>query len=492
MSLADSDRQDVNLRHAVTSPSVGKKTSDWLSAPVLLGMLRISDLMLIIIAGAAAYVTRFGTLAIEPLAVYANLCALLLAANVFQYFKIYEFNILSQVFNQSRRILAGWTVVMLMLLAIGFMTKTSWEASRIWIGTWYLYGVVLLVGSRFLLKWQIRRWRKHGYLNRNLVVVGAGENGQRFVEHLRRNESDSGVRLLGLFDDRKGRVPDYIGGYPVLGTIDELLYFARERQIHQIVIALPWDAETRLLSWIKKLKSLPVDIKLCPDMIGFHLPDRRISHIGGIPMLNVLDKPLSGWDFVVKELEDKFLSSVILLLIAPLMLAIAAAVKLDSKGPVFFKQKRYGLNNEVINVLKFRSMYVETGQDGSNVQQAQKKDPRITRVGEFIRKTSLDELPQFINVLMGEMSIVGPRPHAVSHNEQYARLIDEYVARHRVKPGITGWAQVNGLRGETDTIEKMEQRVRHDLYYIENWSLFFDVRIIFKTLFVGFVNENAY
>jgi Undecaprenyl-phosphate glucose phosphotransferase len=208
-------------------------------------------------------------------------------------------------------------------------------------------------------------------------------------------------------------------------------------------------------------------------------------------MLNVFEKPLAGWNYIVKILEDRVLAAGILVLIMPLLLLLAGLIKLDSRGPVLFRQKRYGFNNEVIDVFKFRSMYIDRCEDRSVVQ-ATKHDPRVTRIGRILRRTSLDELPQFLNVLMGSMSIVGPRPHAVAHNEQYSRLIDEYLARHRVKPGITGWAQVNGLRGETETLEKMEQRVRYDLYYIENWSLLFDIRIILRTLFVGFSHPNAY
>jgi Undecaprenyl-phosphate glucose phosphotransferase len=208
-------------------------------------------------------------------------------------------------------------------------------------------------------------------------------------------------------------------------------------------------------------------------------------------MLNVFEKPLAGWNYIVKILEDRVLAAGILVLIMPLLLLLAGLIKHDSRGPVLFRQKRYGFNNEVIDVFKFRSMYIDRCEDRSVVQ-ATKHDPRVTRIGRILRRTSLDELPQFLNVLMGSMSIVGPRPHAVAHNEQYSRLIDEYLARHRVKPGITGWAQVNGLRGDTETLEKMEQRVRYDLYYIENWSLLFDIRIILRTLFVGFTHPNAY
>jgi Undecaprenyl-phosphate glucose phosphotransferase len=208
-------------------------------------------------------------------------------------------------------------------------------------------------------------------------------------------------------------------------------------------------------------------------------------------MLNVFEKPLAGWNYIVKIIEDRVLAAGILVLIMPLLLLLSALIKLDSRGPVLFRQKRYGFNNEVIEVFKFRTMYVDRCED-QLVAQATKYDPRVTRVGRILRRTSLDELPQFLNVLSGTMSIVGPRPHAVAHNEQYSRLIDEYLARHRVKPGITGWAQVNGLRGETETLDKMEQRVRYDLYYIENWSLLFDIRIILRTLFVGFSHPNAY
>jgi Undecaprenyl-phosphate glucose phosphotransferase len=221
------------------------------------------------------------------------------------------------------------------------------------------------------------------------------------------------------------------------------------------------------------------------------LPVRRFLPLAGVPMLAVLERPLSGWNFVLKALEDRVLAAILIVLFAPILLLIAVAIKLDSRGPVFFRQKRYGFNNNPITVYKFRSMHVGAASDDS-VQQARRNDPRVTRVGAILRRTSLDELPQLFNVFSGEMSLVGPRPHAVVHNEQYAKIIDDYLSRHRVKPGITGWAQVNGLRGETDTPEKMARRVQFDLYYIDNWSLLFDVKILMLTPFLGFVNKNAY
>jgi putative colanic acid biosynthesis UDP-glucose lipid carrier transferase len=220
---------------------------------------------------------------------------------------------------------------------------------------------------------------------------------------------------------------------------------------------------------------------------------RRVTLVNGVPLLDLLQKPFSRWGYLVKALEDYVLGTLLLIPAAPLMLMIAIVVRLDSPGPVLFRQERYGFNNRTIEILKFRTMRAERDDEGQGqALQARRGDPRLTRVGRWLRRTSLDELPQLLNVLRGDMSIVGPRPHMVAHNEQYANLIDTYLGRHRVKPGITGWAQVNGLRGETDTLAKMEGRIQHDLYYIENWSLGFDLQILARTLLVGFVHRNAY
>jgi Undecaprenyl-phosphate glucose phosphotransferase len=466
---------------------------DWVSPAVVVGLLRLADAAVVLLAAIAAYLTRFHTFEeFGTLEVYAGVLAVLLATNIFQLAGLYAFPQMTNLFLQSGRILLAWAAVTLSLLALGFMTKAPLvDTSRLWVGLWFVYGFFGLFTARLVLKHQIQRWQAGGRLTRNLVIVGAGEHGQRLIEHLGRH-GDTAERVIAVFDDRRERVPSSIDGLPVLGGVDDLLVFARQNAIDQVIVALPWDAENRLLALMKKLRSLPVDVRLCPDMIGFHLPHRQVTHVGGVPMLNVFEKPLAGWNYIVKSFEDRVLAAMILVLILPLVVLISLLIKLDSRGPVLFRQKRYGFNNELIDVLKFRTMYVDRSENGSQVAQATRHDPRVTRVGRILRRTSLDELPQFINVLMGTMSIVGPRPHAVAHNEQYARLIDEYLARHRVKPGITGWAQVNGLRGETETLEKMEQRVRYDLYYIENWSLLFDIRIILRTMFVGFSHPNAY
>jgi Undecaprenyl-phosphate glucose phosphotransferase len=469
--------------------------SDWLSPSVVVGLLRVADGAVVLLAASAAWISRFYDDPTKDLGVeaYATVLAVVLTIHILQAAGLYSFNQLTNLSGQVGRLLLAWAAVMLSLLALGFMTKMNREIaeiSRLWVGLWFVYGFFGLFTVRLVLKHRIKRWQAGGRLTRNLVVVGAGEHGQRLIEHLTRHGA-AAERIIGVFDDRHGRVPDYVCGFPVLGSINDLLTFARSNPIDEVIVALPWDAENRLLAWMKKLRSLPVDVRLCPDMIGFHLPHRQVTHVGGVPMLNVFEKPLAGWNYIVKSMEDRLLAAAILVLIMPLLLLLCALIKLDSRGPVLFRQKRYGFNNEVIEVFKFRSMYVDRGEDRA-VTQATRHDPRVTRIGRLLRRTSLDELPQFINVLKGTMSIVGPRPHAVAHNEQYSRLIDEYLARHRVKPGITGWAQVNGLRGETETLEKMEQRVRYDLYYIENWSLLFDIRIILRTLCVGFSHPNAY
>jgi Undecaprenyl-phosphate glucose phosphotransferase len=466
---------------------------EWLSPTVVVGMLRAVEAVIVFLAAILGYLTRYPALEnFGTLELYAGVLAVLLTTNIFQIAGLYSFPGLTNLFVQSGRLLMAWAAVILSLLALGFMTKVPLvDTSRLWVGLWFVYGFFGLFTARLILKHRIQGWQRAGLLTRNIVILGAGPHGERLVDHFDRHVG-SAERLVGLYDDRGGeRVPSEIGGYPVLGNLDALLDYVRKNPVDQVVVALPWDAEDRLLACMKKLRSLPVNVRLCPDMIGFHLPHRDVSHLGGVPLLNVFERPLAGWSYIVKAMEDRVLAAAILVLIAPLFGLIALAIKLDSRGPVLFRQKRFGFNNEVIEVFKFRTMFVEQCQP-LDARQATRNDPRVTRIGRFLRKTSLDELPQFINVLKGTMSIVGPRPHPISLNDQYARLIDEYLARHRVKPGITGWAQVNGLRGETETIDKMEARVRYDLYYIENWSLLFDLRIIVRTLFVGFHHPNAY
>ena len=275
-----------------------------------------------------------------------------------------------------------------------------------------------------------------------------------------------------------------------MGNVEKGVELARSGEFDIVYIALPLAAQSRIDSILRILGDTTVDVHLVPDFFIYNLMNARLTNVGTMQTISVYESPMSGLSSVTKRLEDILVASLILVGIAIPMLIIALLIKMDSSGPVFFKQKRYGLSGKAINVWKFRSMTV--ADNGPVVKQATKGDARITKLGGILRKTSLDELPQFINVLQGQMSIVGPRPHAVAHNEQYRALVDFYMMRHKVKPGITGWAQINGWRGETDTLEKMEKRVEFDLQYIRDWSVLLDLKIIFLTLFKGFVNKNAY
>jgi len=311
-----------------------------------------------------------------------------------------------------------------------------------------------------------------------------------------RRQKDTGVEIIGLFDDRGDeRTGPDAAGERKLGSVDDLVEFGRRTRVDLVIFSLPISAENRILQMLKTLWVLPVDIRLAAHSNKLQFRPRSYSYIGQVPVLDVADRPIADWDVVMKWLFDKVIGGLALLCALPVMAAVALAIKLDSKGPVFFKQKRYGFNNDLIEVYKFRSMYTDMS-DTAAAKLVTKDDPRVTRVGRFIRKTSLDELPQLINVVFkGNLSLVGPRPHAVSAKAEsrlYDEAVDGYFARHRVKPGITGWAQINGWRGETDTQEKIQKRVEHDLFYIENWSVIFDLMILLKTPFALLKTENAY
>ncbi|SFG94996.1 undecaprenyl-phosphate glucose phosphotransferase, partial [Methylobacterium gossipiicola] len=308
-------------------------------------------------------------------------------------------------------------------------------------------------------------------------------------------QPDSGIRIVGVFDDRGDQRSDaVVAGYPKLGTVDDLVAYARATRLDLIVFTIPVTAEDRILQMLAKLWVLPIDIRLSAQASKLRLRPRAYSYLGSVPVLDVFDRPMADWDIIAKSVFDRIVGLAMLVALAPVMLVIAAAVGLTSKGPILFRQKRYGFNNEMIEVYKFRSMYVDQG-DPTASKLVTRSDPRVTPVGRFIRRTSLDELPQLFNVIKGELSLVGPRPHALqakAANTLYDQVVDGYFARHKVKPGITGWAQVNGWRGETDTSDKIQRRVEHDLHYIENWSVLFDIRIMLATPLSLIRTTNAY
>jgi Undecaprenyl-phosphate glucose phosphotransferase len=391
-------------------------------------------------------------------------------------------------------LLLVWSGTFALMSLAGFFLKVSTDFSRVWFGGWFVSGLVVFIAVRLVVARQVRRWARNGVMERRAVIVGGGKAAEALIRSIEKQPYND-IRICGIFDDRDDtRSPPVVAGYPKLGTIAELTTFARIARIDMLIVSLPISAEKRVLSMLKKLWVLPVDIRLSAHSAELHFRPRAYSYIGAVPMLDIFDKPINDWDKVAKRAFDIVFSLIGIVAFSPVMLLTAIAIKLDSNGPVLFRQKRHGFNNEVIEVYKFRSMYADRS-DPTAKKAVTKNDPRVTRVGRFIRKTSIDELPQFFNALFGSLSLVGPRPHAVaaqSHNLLYTEVVDGYFARHRVKPGVTGWAQINGWRGEMDTDEKIRKRTELDLFYIENWSLWLDLRILLLTPIRLLDTENAY
>ena len=464
---------------------------------VLAGTVRMIEFALTALVGFVVYVAYVVPVdGFEWHYVAAILGVAVLAMLAFQAADIYQVQAFRGYEKQYFRLASAWSVVFLITIGMTFFAKIGDQFSRVWLGSFHVAGLLVLIGFRRALFLMVRHWTRQGRLDRRTIVVGADERGDALIKTLA-VQRDSDVRVVGVFDDRGDeRAPLTVGNGQKLGTVDDLVEFARKTRIDLVIFSLPISAEGRILQMLKKLWVLPVDIRLAAHSNKLRFRPRAYSYIGSVPVLDVFDKPITDWDVVMKWLFDRIVGSLMLLAAAPVMLIVALAIKLDSRGPVLFKQKRYGFNNELIEVYKFRSMYVDQC-DATASRLVAKGDPRVTRVGRFIRKTSLDELPQLFNVVFkGNLSLVGPRPHAIhakAENRLYDEAVDGYFARHRVKPGITGWAQVNGWRGETETHEKIQRRVEHDLHYIENWSVLFDLYILAATpLALLTKTENAY
>lgn len=385
--------------------------------------------------------------------------------------------------------LLSWAVAVAVVLLVMFFSKTGAVYSRISIGSWMLFASISLVTWRSIFSVFLSRIRKKGRNSRSVAIFGMSEAGVRLAQEINYRK-ELGYRVDAFYDDRAAERLDSPFMDKLVGGVEQGVLAAKSNQYDTIFIALPMKAESRIKDILYRLGDTTADVQLIPNFFMFSMMQTTMSHVGNIQTLSVYNNPMSGGAAALKRFEDIVLSSLILLIIAVPMLAIAIGVKLSSKGPVIFKQDRYGLNGKRIKMWKFRSMTVTENKD--IVTQATKNDARITKFGAFLRRTSLDELPQFINVLKGDMSVIGPRPHAVSHNEEYRKMVDFYMLRHKVKPGITGWAQVNGWRGETETLEKMKMRIEYDLDYIRNWSLWMDFKILLLTLLRGFVHKNAY
>ncbi|WP_045496390.1 undecaprenyl-phosphate glucose phosphotransferase [Vibrio hyugaensis] len=382
----------------------------------------------------------------------------------------------------------SWFVTCTFLFMVLYFSQVHKLFDQNILAMWLLLTPVLLISWRSLFRVALASMRKLGYNTRTAIIVGQTAHGLTLANELEKHK-EHGVLFDGFYDERsKDRLPE--SNYPIKGNVGLALERAKRGEVDYVYIAMPMHANERIASFLNQFSDTTANTYLIPDFFTYNLLHSRWDQIGQVQTLSVFDTPFAGISSWVKRLEDIVLSSIILLLISPILLAVSIGIKLTSKGPIIFKQFRYGLDGRKIAVWKFRSM--TTMEQGNDVKQATKNDPRITPFGGFLRRTSLDELPQFINVLQGTMSIVGPRPHAVSHNEEYRQIVDRYMLRHKVKPGITGWAQINGYRGETDTLDKMEKRVEFDLDYIHHWSVWMDLKIIFLTIFKGFTGSNAY
>jgi putative colanic acid biosynthesis UDP-glucose lipid carrier transferase len=417
---------------------------------------------------------------------------------------VLTFFIASQVFDQIdilvpwssfhltrliRGIVLGWAIVAAILLFLGYATELTGHFEQQVILSWFVTTPIVLLAGTKIARSMVRRAVAKGAIAHSAVVVGANDLGRELANRLRK-DIYSGVTIRGYFDDRRAERLADLDSSEVLGKVQDAPDYVKRNAIDCVYIALPIAAQPRIIELVNALRDSTASVYFVPHLFVFDLIQARVNSVNGIPVMAVCETPILGVNAVVKRIFDLSMASVILAVIWPLLLLIALGVKLTSRGPVLFKQRRYGLGGEEILVYKFRTMTVL--EDGDAIQQARKGDKRVTPFGAFLRNTSLDELPQFLNVLTGSMSIVGPRPHAVAHNEQYRRLIDGYMIRHKVKPGITGWAQVNGFRGETETVDKMQKRVEYDLDYLRNWSVSLDMWIMVKTLIRVWKDRNAY
>jgi len=461
--------------------------------------LRFLDFIIIFSLGFFIYFLRFNFFKFYPsrfllsdqINYLSNYTALILAAGVLSFL---IFN-LSGVYQHLRgrsfwhlfkRLFLPWVILVLILGLFAFLTKTGAEYSRIWMMSWLLADFIVLYFYRVCLILIFRFLRSKGFNIRHIVIIGSGELAERAIRSIENNPS-MGYVISKVLGPVSLNSQELLAGKLVEPLPQDLSSYLENLKIDEVWLALPLRKESLIKELMHQLRFSTINIQLVPDIFGLSLLNHAVSEIGGLPVIQLRGTPMRGMNAVLKYCEDKFLSALILILISPLLLIVAVGVKLSSKGPVFYQQERISWNNKSFKMLKFRSMPVNTESQTGAVW-AKAGENRATKFGSFLRKTSLDELPQFINVLKGDMSIVGPRPERPVFVEQFKDQIPGYMFKHMMKAGITGWAQVNGWRGDTD----LAKRIEYDLFYIENWSLSFDIKIIFMTLYKGFVNKNAY
>jgi Undecaprenyl-phosphate glucose phosphotransferase len=458
-----------------------------ISAKGVSGTLRAVETLLIFIAGLIQFKSGF-----ELARMLLVLSVSLAMTQAAYHFGLYQLAMIRSRVSYPLKMMAIVCLVFSIIYGfLGFFELTRPSIDQ-YLRGWLISSLAIILFTRQLGAFLVRKWLHTGELLRRTVIVGGGENSESLIRTLQAQKVKE-LDLLGIFDDRMDEraIPEILG-LKLLGTTEDMIEFARHTRVDLAICTIPVTAETRVLKMLNKLWILPLDIRLSAHTSKLRFASRNYSYIGDAAVLDVFDKPLKDSDIFVKFLFDRFIGLAFLILLSPIMLLTALLIKLDSKGPVFFVQKRYGFNNNPIDVWKFRSMYSDKT-DFGGAKQVGKGDPRITKIGRLLRKTSIDELPQLFNVVFfGNLSLVGPRPHSVSQ-KFFEEVVDGYFARHKVKPGITGWAQINGWRGETDTEEKIQKRVEFDLQYTENWSLWNDFVILLKTPFSLFAHrDNAF
>jgi len=488
MNKRTKTQKDFRSRAPGNIPSQKRRFS--ISSRVIPGLITALDSLVIL---ASALFSFTALVPLGELGYYAPAAAFvwLVGIMLMNFAGLYEFEAITRPLAFADKIAIVFVTTFAFLLAAAFSLKLSAEYSRVWTASFALSSCAGTVLFRVFAAQIIGRLADRQVFSRNVVVVGSGDQMRRLLDSIN-NTAPRFITVLGVFTESRRDVASSLSGFATLGAIDDLPSYIRYTNVDDVVICLPWSADREITAMMDKLRELPVNVYLGADLIGFKLPIRPApDHFETLPLVEVMGRPLGGWGGIQKAALDYSLGIVLTILLLPIMILIMIAIRLDSTGPALFRQRRYGFINRTFDIYKFRTMR-HTQSPETQIIQATRHDPRITRVGRILRRLSLDELPQIFNVLNGTMSLVGPRPHAIQHNEEYARLIRGYFARHRVKPGMTGWAQVKGFRGETKTLEKMEARVQYDIYYVENWSLFLDLKILAMTAVICLTGRNAY
>lgn len=449
---------------------------------------RLADALVIVAAGFVAAWLRFGSPRLGSERLTSVLLALLLAYFAFSELGVYRSWRAGSIAREIGLLWLGWGMTFLVLTGLLFALKIGAQYSRLWVGTWFALAAVLLALAHVALRLGLRWLRRRGYNVRTVCLVGDGEAAARLHE-LATTREGLGFRVVAWFGVHE--LPG-AAGLAHAGMLSDLQDYAQAAQVDEVWVAVPLRDEAYLRETFKALRHSAANVRYAPDLYGYELLNHTVTEIGGVTLMDLSVSPMEGINRLLKRVEDLLLGGFFLLLASPVMACIAVGVKFDSPGPVLFRQRRIGWSGREFVIYKFRSMRLHEEPVQGQLAQATREDPRITPFGRFLRRSSLDELPQLINVLQGRMSLVGPRPHAVEHHQLYIDQVPSYASRHMVKPGITGYAQISGYRGETDTPEKMRRRVEYDMLYIQHWSLALDLKIIALTLFKGLVHQNAY